>query len=97
MRMDAAHVEADHAVVGCRIIRPDDAHEIQSGQAAHALGDERLLASLHGFEADFLDVSQRSVERVNAGRVLRSSFEFLGHGRPRGILFGDRFDHLAAR
>ena len=46
MRVDAAHVEADHAMVRRGVGGPDDAHEFQLGKAPHAKRHKRPLPRL---------------------------------------------------
>ena len=59
--------------------------------------DECLLACLDVLVTHRVDqVVECRTRGEDAGGVLRAGLEFLGDGRPDGVLLGDRIDHLAA-
>ena len=59
--------------------------------------DECLLAGLDVLVTHRVDqVIKGGARGEDAGGVLRAGLEFLGDGRPDGVLLGDRVDHFAA-
>ena len=97
MRVDAAHVEADGAMVLVPVDGPDDVDEGKLDHAAHGVVDECALALGDGLVADLVhEVVQRDARGVDARGVLRAGLELLRHGGPGGSLLGDGVDHLAA-
>ena len=75
----------------------DDLDKVELHELAHQIVDECLLAGLDVLVTHGVDqVVECRTRGEDAGGVLRAGLEFLGNGRPDGVLLGDRIDHLTA-